>query len=113
MAAGYVDHLPSPRTSRLLPLVSPNGLHTVQAASSHRGLHCFDPASFTTAIHDWAERAKIAGHPERLPSSRSVTTAKLFTEHTLKEAQVRLPSLEDEETIVPFTGTKPDVDRCL
>ena len=62
----------------------------------------------------WAERAKIAGYPERFAQLALGHNSKTVHRAYAKKAQVTLPPLEEYEAkIVPFTGAKAADLKCL
>lgn len=58
----------------------------------------------------WAERAKIAGYPERFAQLALGHNSKAVHRAYAKKAQVTLPPLEEyEQKIVPFAGGRAAV----
>lgn len=61
--------------------------------------------------YSWAERAKIAGYPERFAQLALGHNSKAVHRAYAKKAQVTLPPLEEYEAkIVQFTGVGPAVE---
>ena len=61
--------------------------------------------------YSWAERAKIAGYPERFAQLALGHNSKAVHRAYAKKAQVTLPPLEEYEVkIVPFVGVGPAVE---
>jgi integrase len=61
--------------------------------------------------YSWAERAKIAGYPERFAQLALGHNSKAVHRAYAKKAQVTLPPLEEYEAkIVPFKGVGPAVE---
>ena len=64
--------------------------------------------------YSWAERAKIAGYPERFAQLALGHNSKAVHRAYAKKAQVTLPPLEEYEAkIVPFAEIRPTVEVSL